>query len=93
MRVQKLKLRVFGVLRNHSDANGVIELEFESPVDVKTGADLKAELMRHFEKHGAGFDPGILRECALADEESVLSPGERLRTLQNLALLPPVCGG
>ncbi len=67
MRVQKLKLRVFGVLRNHSDENGMLELELESPVDVET--------------------------CALADEESVLSPGARLHTLQNLALLPPVCGG
>jgi hypothetical protein len=98
MKVEKVRLRVFGVLRNFSDESGFWDLDFQSPVEIETGADLKRELIRHFsnlpeDARLPGFDPEILSSCAIADDEQVLAPGSRLSSIGNLALLPPVCGG
>jgi molybdopterin converting factor small subunit len=88
MRIEKIKLRVFGVLRNFSDENGFLEVVFPQPVDVSTCGELKEQLIRH-----SGLGADVLSECALADEEEVLMAGSVLKSSRNLALLPPVCGG
>ncbi len=93
MKVQKINLRVFGVLRNFSNEDGFLQIEFGAPVQVETGADLKRELMKHYSAVNSGLEPAILEDCALADESSILQPESRLKSVENLALLPPVCGG
>jgi hypothetical protein len=93
MKVDRLRIRVFGVLRNFSDEDGFLNVELKNPVELETSNDLKRVLIRHFEASHSTLDPGILEECAIADEDSVLAPASPLRSVQGLALLPPVCGG
>ena len=93
MKVDRLRIRVFGVLRNFSDEDGFLNVELKSPVDLETSDDLKQVLIRHFESSHSTLDPEVLQGCAIADEDSVLAPGSPLNSVQGLALLPPVCGG
>ncbi|MBU6152797.1 MAG: hypothetical protein KGP28_00715 [Bdellovibrionales bacterium] len=93
MKVERLRLRVFGVLRNFSDEDGFWNLELEHPVEIETGDDLKALIGSCYSSRNPSFDPAILEECALADGESILDPSEKLGSCDGLALLPPVCGG
>jgi molybdopterin converting factor small subunit len=93
MKVDRLRIRVFGMLRNFSDEDGFLNVELKNPVELETSNDLKKLLIRHFETTQSTLDPEVLQECAIADEDSVLSPASPLRSVQGLALLPPVCGG
>ena len=93
MKVDRLRIRVFGVLRNFSDEDGFLHVDLKAPVELQTSDDLKQVLIRHFETTHSALDPEVLHECAIADEDSVLAPGSPLNSVQGLALLPPVCGG
>jgi hypothetical protein len=80
----KRKILLYGRLRDAGlDDSVLVELPARATAR-QTLAALKAVL---------GRQSSLLTGCALATEESVLSPSDRIPQRGTLAALPPVCGG
>jgi hypothetical protein len=69
MKVDRLRIRVFGVLRNFSVEGGLLNVDFKAPVEIQTSDDVKQVLIEHFESTQSTLDPEVLQECAIADED------------------------
>jgi hypothetical protein len=77
-----LTLRLFGALRDHGPSTTVVVPRGASAADVRAAL---AEAI--------AADPALLSISALASEHEVLGEGATFDRDQELAVLPPVCGG
>ena len=86
----KTKLKMFGVLRKFADDQGhyTLSLRQEMTVD-QLKSVLKSELSAQFD----GFDPRMIDESAVANRTDILTLGSKVVPSEELAILPPVCGG
>jgi molybdopterin converting factor small subunit len=78
----RLRLRLFGALRDHGS-----EVELVVPRGASTDA------VRHALAHACAIDPALLAISALADDDEVLDESATFDRDGVLAVLPPVCGG
>ncbi len=85
----KVKVRLFGAFRDLG-ADPLVEVELPQDAVV---ADLRDALHRRWSAEQAGFNPGLLRCSAFADETQVLREREPLADGATVAILPPVSGG
>lgn len=84
------KIRMFGVLRNFADDEGFHSISFEAPVTVsKFKTALKESLKIHFKD----FDTALIDEAAVASNAHILNSESLINPSDEIALLPPVCGG
>ncbi|MDR1076013.1 MAG: MoaD/ThiS family protein [Xanthomonadaceae bacterium] len=85
----KVQLRLFGAFRAY-DSAALVELDLADGARVN---DLRAALAQHGQDRWQGFNPGLLRCSAFADEQSVLHDSDPLPADGRVAVLPPVSGG
>ncbi len=86
----EVKVRLFGAFREYSE-NNVLHFEFEPGASLAT---IKQSLEHRFsvlrpDKPAAA----LLAQSVLADDQAVLAEGFVLEKSQELAIIPPVCGG
>jgi hypothetical protein len=87
-----LRIRVFGMLRNYSDRDGFIDLGgvSRSSLDVQS---LKNVLKDYFKVNHPHFESDLINECAVANQSEVLQDHAFIGIEDEIAVLPPVCGG
>ena len=87
-----LRIRVFGMLRNYSDRDGYIDLGGvnRSHLEVRT---LKDVVKKYFKLNHPDFDSELINECAIANQSEVLQSHAPIGIQDEIAILPPVCGG
>ena len=88
--MNRVKLRLFGAFRDYSE-NPVLEFDIVSPMTVAEFRELVVERLKAL-KHSSQTD-ALVSDSALADEDSTLGEQDLVRAGQELAILPPVCGG
>lgn len=85
-----IKVRLFGAFRDHAS-------ESTLPFLCEPGTRI-AELRQKMQQHMQAARPGsqidsLLMQSVFADEQSILSEDYCLQKSQELAIIPPVCGG
>lgn len=78
----RFQIRLFGELRKYGRA---VAFEVNQPV---TALELKRRLVEHF-----NWDEAILASSAIANTHTVLRDDAILGQSEEIAILPPVCGG
>ena len=82
--MNKIKVRFFGAFRNHfSTPEIVISMQ-----PTQTVGEFKSELKNLYPALGQ-----LLEESAVADSEQILGADRLIGDINELSLLPPVCGG
>lgn len=85
----KLNVRLFGAFRKYH--NGTLSLEIAEGVNV---ARVKALIAQRIHDLAPEFqDRELIEKSALANNRRVLNPTDCFTESENLAILPPVCGG
>ncbi len=86
----EISIRLFGAFRDFAQ-NPIVTFECAPGTSI---AELRQQMESRLEnmRPGAGAQ-GLLKESVFADERQVLGEEFRLERSQELAILPPVCGG
>ena len=90
IQIIEIRLRAFGVLRKVADHDGYGVCSGFMPSTIFL---IKETLKHHLQKAFPEFDASVVEECAFAQGTCILSDADGLLNLQELAILPPVCGG
>lgn len=85
----KLNIRLFGAFRKYH--NGLLSLEVAGGTNVGQVKELIAQKIHDIAPEFQDLE--LVEKSALANNLKVLSPSDRLTESENLAILPPVCGG
>lgn len=83
----KVKVKFFGALRQYAD-ECIIEVPSEATARV-----LKSEISKKLAADFPTFKDGLIESCVVGVESQILQDSEELSAFENVALLPPVCGG
>ncbi|HYX36071.1 MAG TPA: MoaD/ThiS family protein [Oligoflexus sp.] len=86
----EINIRLFGAFRDFAQ-NPMVMLECAPGTSI---AELRQQMQSRLEnmRPGAGVDD-LLKQSVFADERAILSEEFRLERSQELAVIPPVCGG
>jgi molybdopterin converting factor small subunit len=86
----EITIRLFGAFRDFAKDPSVL-LECAPGTSI---AELRQQMQSRLEnmRPGAGAE-GLLKQSVFADERQVLGEDFRLERSQELAIIPPVCGG
>lgn len=86
----EISIRLFGAFRDFAQ-NPIVTFECSPGTSI---AELRQQMESRLEnmRPGAGA-PGLLKQSVFADERQVLGEEFRLERSQELAIIPPVCGG
>lgn len=79
----KINIKMFGALRAAGDSR---QVEVRPDISV---AQLKESIAAQMPE----IDRDLIADCVLATESEILPEAYILRDVQELSLLPPVCGG
>lgn len=85
----KLNIRLFGAFRKYH--NGLLTLEVNEGITVSEVKGLIAQKIKDLSPEFK--DQELIDKSALANTQKVLNPFDSLTESDNLAILPPVCGG
>ena len=84
------RVQLFGAFRKYVP-QGFIELEL---LEGGTAGEVKRRIQNHLRTQYLDFKEDVLvAESALATASAVLQDNEQVANVDELALLPPVCGG
>jgi molybdopterin converting factor small subunit len=84
------KIKMFGALRKFADEQGHLQIELSEGMTVsKFKTALKNTLSAKF----SGFDSKLIDESAIANNTEILVAEAIINTTEEIAVLPPVCGG
>lgn len=86
---KEIQFQLFGVFRD-LQSDGSLQLQTTLPISVK---DLKTLLAEKLVGTGKVDVKALLKSSAIATDQKVLGEEEMIEQEENLALLPPVCGG
>lgn len=86
----KIKIRLFGAFRKYVP-EGIIVI----PIDnILTAKELKKNINTYLIENVVGYnESSLVFESAIATDAEIIQDDTVLNNCQNLALLPPVCGG
>jgi molybdopterin converting factor small subunit len=86
----EISIRLFGAFRDFAQ-NPLVMFECAPGTSI---AELRLQMESRLEnmRPGAGVS-GLLKQSVFADERQVLDEEFRLERSQELAIIPPVCGG
>jgi len=91
---RQVRVRFFGAFRKYFE--GKAELDLALPAGLTAGA-ARSQIGALLSVHNSAFplpsDRELLAQSALADESRILSDSDTLDRVQELSILPPVCGG
>ena len=86
----EINIRLFGAFRDFARDPAVV-LECAPGTSI---AELRMKMQAQLERlKPDGGAAGLLRQSVFADEQAVLGEDFRLERSQELAIIPPVCGG
>lgn len=83
-----VNLNLYGAFRQL----GVTKLNLDLP-DEPTVVDLRKALELYLEKADNKISNTLINASVFATDENILKDSDRITPGQNLAILPPVCGG
>ena len=81
---------MFGVLRKFADDQGHYPLSLTDTLSVH---ELKILLKNSLSEKFNNFDPKMIDESAVANRSEILNLDSRIHPNDEIAILPPVCGG
>ena len=83
-----VKINFFGAFRKYGD-HEMLSLPTGSSVD-----DLKSFLAKHLSAKVPNFsDAQLVRDSAIACNDSIVGPDHKVQSGETVSILPPVCGG
>ncbi len=88
--MNQIEVKLFGAFRKYIPS-GVLKVQAPDSI---TAAQMKELIKEVLQKEAPTLSQSdLVHESALATETEVLAEDEWIRNRNNLALLPPVCGG
>jgi molybdopterin converting factor small subunit len=86
---KEVSVKLYGVLSSFGE-DGLVTLAVGEDATV---SDLKSQLREHIQEIDPGFDLSVLDSSAVGSDEAILTNSDCLKSVDSLAVLPPVCGG